>query len=63
LEKIEDFDKAHSLFIDDNLDVLNAANEYGVKHLLAIHQPDSQQGMKDTGEFTAVECYTQLMKS
>ena len=62
LEKIENFNKAHSLFIDDNLDVLNTANDYGVKHLLAIHQPDSQQAIKDTGKFVAIECYTQLMK-
>lgn len=61
LEKVEDFDKETSLFIDDNLDVLNTANQYGVKHLLAIHQPDSQQPAKDTKEYTAVECYTQIM--
>ena len=61
LEKTESFDKANSLFIDDNLDVLNTAKIYGVKHLLAIHQPDSQQPIKDTKAFTAIECYTQLM--
>jgi putative hydrolase of the HAD superfamily len=61
LEKIEDFNKEESLFIDDNLDVLNAANNFGVKHLLAIHQPDSQQPVIDASEFTAIECYTQLM--
>ena len=63
LEKIEDFHKETSLFIDDNLEVLNAAKHYGVKHLLAIHKPDSQQPVKDTGDYTAVECYTQIMAS
>lgn len=61
LQKMENFDKEHSLFIDDNVDVLNTALEYGVQYLLAILQPDSQQAVKDTEEFTAVECYTQLM--
>jgi len=61
LEQIEVFDKARSLFIDDNLDVLNAADQFGVKHLLAIHQPDSQQPAKDTEKFLAIECYTQIM--
>ena len=61
LEKVEYFDKNKSLFIDDNLDVLNAAKIYGVKHLLAIHQPDSQQAVKDTQNFIPIECYTQLM--
>ncbi len=61
LEKIEDFSKTQSLFIDDNLAVLNAANQYGIKHLLAIHQPDSQQPTKDTKEYIPIECYTQIM--
>lgn len=61
LSEVEVFDPAHSLFIDDNLHVLRAAKAHGVKHLLAIHQPDSQQPPKDTQEFTAVECYTQLL--
>lgn len=61
MTEVEAFDPAHSLFIDDNLHVLRAAQAHGVKHLLAIHQPDSQQPPKDTEEFTAVECYTQLM--
>lgn len=61
LEKMENFDKAHSLFIDDNLDVLKNAQDYGIKHLIAIKQPDSRQDSKDTKNFTALECYTQLM--
>ncbi|MDQ5766942.1 GMP/IMP nucleotidase [Thiothrix subterranea] len=61
LSTVEVFDPAHSLFIDDNLHVLRAAHAHGVKYLLAIHQPDSQQPPKDTAEFTAVACYTQLL--
>ena len=61
LREVEVFDPAHSLFIDDNLHVLRAAQAHGVKYLLAIHQPDSQQPPKDTEEFTAVACYSQLM--
>ena len=61
LAEVEAYNPLHSLFIDDNLHVLRAAQAHGVKHLLAIHQPDSQQPPKDTAEFTAVVCYTQLM--
>ncbi|WP_028490048.1 GMP/IMP nucleotidase [Thiothrix lacustris] len=61
LSEVEVYDPAHSLFIDDNLHVLRSAQAHGVKYLLAIHQPDSQQPPKNTEEFTAVECYTQLM--
>lgn len=58
---IEDFDRKSSLFIDDNLDVLNAAYDHGVEHLYAIHQPDSQKPPKDTGRYTAIECFSQIM--
>ena len=37
------FDRDRTLFIDDNLTVLNAAVDFGIKHILGIHQPDSQQ--------------------
>jgi len=62
LQKTEDFDKKHSLFIDDNLDVLQNAEAFGIEYLLAIHQPDSQQEVMDTGHFTPIESYTQIMQ-
>lgn len=61
LAKREQFDRERSLFIDDNLHVLRSAQQFGVANLLAIHQPDSQQGPKATEEFVAIESYRQLM--
>ncbi|UTW09647.1 GMP/IMP nucleotidase [Pseudomonas benzenivorans] len=55
------FDTARSLFIDDSLPVLRSAREFGVGHLLAVRQPDSRQGPKDTEEFAAVEDYRALL--
>jgi putative hydrolase of the HAD superfamily len=60
MHKLEDFNISNSLFIDDNLDVLNAARQHGIKYCLAISQPDSQRPANDTQDFTAIECYTQL---
>lgn len=57
----EHFKLGSSLFIDDNLQVLRAAREFGIQHLLAVSEPDSKQPPKDTAEFSAVHCYTQLM--
>jgi len=62
LAEQEDFDPQHSLFIDDHLGVLREAKAHGVKHLLAIHQPDSQQIKKDTEEFLGIECFSQLLQ-
>ena len=56
------FDPEHTLFIDDNLQVLREAQKHGVKHLLAIDYPDSQQRKKDTGEFRGIACFSQLFK-
>ncbi len=56
------FDPARSLFIDDTLPILRSAGRYGIGHLLAVREPDSRKGPKDTEEFEAVEDYRALMK-
>ena len=55
------FDPARSLFIDDTLAILRSARRYGVAHLLAVRQPDSKRGPRDTEEFEAVEDYRELL--
>ena len=37
-----DFDPERTLFIDDTVQILRAAEKFGIKHIMAIHQPDSQ---------------------
>lgn len=54
------FDPARSLFIDDTLPILRSAGRYGIGHLLAVREPDSRKGPKDTEEFEAVEDYRAL---
>lgn len=54
------FNPERTLFIDDNLAVLRAARQYGVRHLLTIAQPDSQKPLRDCQEFVAVESFVQL---
>ena len=56
------FDPARSLFIDDTLPILRSARAYGVAHLLAVKQPDSNKGPKDTEEFAALEDYRELLE-
>ncbi|AZF56202.1 GMP/IMP nucleotidase [Pseudomonas sp. R11-23-07] len=55
------FDPARSLFIDDTLPILRSAREFGVGYLLAVKEPDSKKGPKDTAEFAAVEDYRDLI--
>lgn len=61
LQAREPFEKTRTLLIDDNLDVLRSAREFGIGHLLAVYQPDSRGPRRDTGEFDAIESFADLM--
>jgi 5'-nucleotidase len=58
---IEPFDPGRTLFIDDNLDVLRAARDYGFRWLLAISAPDSRQPARDVADFPAVGRFGALL--
>ena len=57
------FDPARSLFIDDTLPILRSAQAFGIGHLLAVSEPDSRKGPKDTEEFDAVGDYRELIRN
>lgn len=55
------FDPQHTLFVDDSLGILKAAQDFGIKHLLAVSNPDSQQPIRDISEFPSVQDYRYLL--
>ncbi len=55
------FDPARALFIDDTLPILRSARAWGIGHLLAVCEPDSRKGPKNTEEFEAVGDFRELM--
>ena len=55
------FEPSRSLFIDDTLPILRSARAFGIGHLLAVKQPDSKKGPKDTEEFAALGDYRELL--
>lgn len=61
LHAVEPFEKATTLFIDDNLSVLAAAADYGIEHLRAIRQPDSQGPEIKTDDYGVIDSYQDLM--
>ncbi|WP_434457704.1 GMP/IMP nucleotidase [Stutzerimonas urumqiensis] len=61
LEREFPFDPARSLFIDDSLSVLRSARRHGIAHLLAVREPDSRRGARDTEEFEAVDDWLALV--
>jgi len=55
LATMERYDPETTLLIDDNIEVLESAERYGIKHLFAIRRPDSQGSEIETRSFMALE--------
>ena len=60
---IEPFDPDRSLFIDDNLSVLRQAEEFGIRYLLSIDQPDSSQPPRGIDEFMTLGDFSDLIET
>lgn len=60
LQEVEPFNPRRTLLIDDSLSVLASAQTYGIRYLLAISQPDSQNPARDINEFGALEHFNEL---
>lgn len=55
------FDVNRTLFVDDSLPILESAQQYGIKHLLAVANPDSQKPENDFADFLAITDYRGLL--
>lgn len=61
LSRVETFDPARTLFIDDTQAVLDAAHEYGIGHLLCVTQPDSQRPPRTDLGYPAFNHFNEIM--
>jgi putative hydrolase of the HAD superfamily len=61
LQESEPFAPQRSLLIDDSLPVLDSARCYGIRHLLAVRRPDTRLPEKDTGNYSAITSFTEIM--
>ncbi len=57
----QEFNPERTLLLDDNQDVLRAAATFGVRHLLAIQQPDSKSPPRLGLEFPSVGAFASLL--
>lgn len=55
------FDPTKTLFVDDSLTILSAAQEFGIAHLLAVENPDSKLPAREIKEFESVSDYRDLL--
>lgn len=51
------FDNATTLFVDDSIPILTAAQDFGIQHLLCVDNPDSQKPLRGITEFASVVDY------
>lgn len=56
------FDASRTLFVDDSLPILKAAQQFGIGHLLAVSNPDSKQPVREITDFTAIQDYRYLVQ-
>jgi 5'-nucleotidase len=61
LAKVEQFDPARSLFVDDSLPVLRAARAAGIGLVYAVLRPDSSAPARVRSEFPAVDAVAELL--
>jgi 5'-nucleotidase len=61
LAKVEQFDPARSLFVDDSLSVLRAARAAGIGLIYAVHHPDTDEPPRMQQEFPAVNAVADLL--
>lgn len=50
-----------TLFVDDSVVILDSAKKYGIKHLLAVANPDSKQASKVISEYPSITDYGVLL--
>ena len=62
LQAKQGFQLANTLFVDDSLPVLTSARKYGIKHILAVENPDSKKPANAFSDFTSISDYRQLTK-
>ncbi|KHF24350.1 GMP/IMP nucleotidase [Solemya velum gill symbiont] len=62
LQKHLPFERERTLFIDDSEAVLRSAREYGIGHLVAISQPDSQLPGQALEDFISISNFSELHK-
>jgi putative hydrolase of the HAD superfamily len=61
LEKEEGFDRAKTVFVDDNVAVLQSARDFGVEMLLHITRPDTRHPEKPHDGFTGIRGLGELV--
>ena len=61
LAEIEPYNKQATMLVDDNLEVLLSAHDYGIAFCFGILQPDSQKQEIDDSAFAVIDDFTEFV--
>jgi putative hydrolase of the HAD superfamily len=61
LQALHPFDPASTLLVDDTESVLDAAQRFGVAHLLTLLQPDSSRQLRTDTRFPGIHHFDEIM--
>jgi 5'-nucleotidase len=61
LQEKQPFEPSTTLFVDDSIDILHSAKQFGIKHLLAVANPDSQQPDRIIDDYPSITDFRVLI--
>ena len=61
LQQIEPFNPVTTCFVDDNPEVLKSAQQFGIKSLFHVTQPDASTTKSQNSEFDAIKGVFELI--
>jgi putative hydrolase of the HAD superfamily len=61
LQEKQGFTLESTLFVDDSINILESAELYGIKHLLAVENPDSQKSTRTISNFPSTSDFRTLI--
>jgi len=61
LQDFEPYNKQHTMLIDDNIEVLDSAHEYGIEHCFGIQQPDSRGDIIKNDRFVGLKSFKEIL--
>lgn len=61
LQDLLGFDRDRTVLVDDNANVLSAADEFGLKHLIFVAKPSSRRPVSFSAEFPSITYFKELI--
>ena len=62
LQNKQPFELSETLFVDDSINILDSAKTYGIGHLLAVANPDSQQSSRIINDYHSITDFNVLIE-